>query len=481
MRNYILGGGVTGLAAGISSGLPVFEAVSEPGGICSSYYVRPGETERLHQAPADEEAYRFEIGGGHWIFGGDPTILQFLRTIAPMKTYYRRSSVYFADQERYVPYPIQNHLRYLGSDTVRQVLKELVEQPGDFSTMAEWMEQSFGPTLCRLFFNPFHDLYTAGLYKVIAPQDAYKSPVSLSHVIQGAFDDAPSVGYNVTFVYPAEGLNTLAQRMAGACDMRYGKRAVEIDVKNREVAFADGSSATYNALLSTLPLNSMLKMTGIQTEAKADPHTAVLVLNIGARRGEKCPDDHWLYNPDAKSGFHRVGFYSNVDRSFMPKSARADNNAVSIYVERAYRSGQKPTDAAAREYADNVVRELQEWGYITEAEVVDPTWIDVAYTWSYPNSQWKKQAMQQLEEHGIYSIGRYGRWVFQGIADSVRDGFYAGASFKTLDSTNKIIHINGAQQHKAATPEKVIVTGSGRAAAMANGGASRLAAKKPSN
>lgn len=469
MRNYILGGGVTGLAAGISSGLPVFEAVSEPGGICSSYYVRPGETKRLHQAPADEEAYRFEIGGGHWIFGGDPTILQFLRTIAPLKSYARRSSVYFADQERYVPYPIQNHLRFLDSDVVRQVLKELVNQPGEFSTMAEWMTQSFGPTLCRLFFNPFHDLYTAGLYKVIAPQDAYKSPVSLSHVIQGAFDDAPSVGYNVTFVYPAEGLNTLAQRMASACDMRYGKRVVEIDIKGKEVAFADGTSAAYNSLLSTLPLNAMLKMTGIQTEAQADPHTAVLVLNIGARRGEKCPDDHWLYNPDAKSGFHRVGFYSNVDRSFMPKSARADNNAVSIYVERAYLPNQKPTDAEVKAYADSVVRELQEWGYITEAEVVDPTWIDVAYTWSYPNSQWKKQALQQLEEHGIYSIGRYGRWVFQGIADSVRDGFYAGASFKTLEDRSKIIHMGDAQQRKRNGAEKIITTGKAASTARPNG------------
>ncbi|MEZ4732730.1 MAG: hypothetical protein R3E79_36970 [Caldilineaceae bacterium] len=455
MRSYILGGGVTGLAAGISSGLPVFEAVAEPGGICSSYYVRPGDRERLAQAPSDEEAYRFEIGGGHWIFGGDPTILQFLRTIAPMKSYQRRSSVYFADQEIYVPYPLQNNLRYLGGDVVRQVLKELVNQPGEFRTMGEWMAQNFGPTLCRLFFNPFHDLYTAGLYKVIAPQDAYKSPVSLSHVIQGAFDDAPSVGYNVTFVYPAEGLNVLAQRMASGCDIRYGKRAVEIDVKHREVAFADGSSVSYNTLLSTLPLNTMLQMTGIQTAAKADPHTSVLVLNIGARRGEQCPDDHWLYNPDAKSGFHRVGFYSNVDRSFLPKSARADNNAVSIYVERAYVGGEKPNEAEVQAYADNVVRELQDWGYITEAEVVDPTWIDVAYTWSYPNSPWKQQALQQLEEHGIYAIGRYGRWVFQGIADSVRDGFYAGASFKQLEDTSKIIHLGDAQHRKHAITGKV--------------------------
>ena len=79
-----------------------------------------------------------------------------------------------------------------------------------------------------------------------------------------------------------------------------------------------------------------------------------------------------------------------------------------------------------------MVKELQEWDYIREAEVVDPTWIDVAYTWSYPGSRWKQQAIQRLEEHNIYPIGRYGRWIFQGIADSIRDGFVAGSSFRAL-------------------------------------------------
>jgi protoporphyrinogen oxidase len=84
MQSFILGGGVTGLAAGLSSGLPLFEAAVEPGGICSSYYVRPGSQQRLAQAPSDENAYRFEIGGGHWIFGGDATILHFLRSVTPL-------------------------------------------------------------------------------------------------------------------------------------------------------------------------------------------------------------------------------------------------------------------------------------------------------------------------------------------------------------------------------------------------------------
>ena len=36
----VLGAGMTGLGAGLS-GLPVFEAAEDPGGICSSYYMRP--------------------------------------------------------------------------------------------------------------------------------------------------------------------------------------------------------------------------------------------------------------------------------------------------------------------------------------------------------------------------------------------------------------------------------------------------------
>lgn len=186
----------------------------------------------------------------------------------------------------------------------------------------------------------------------------------------------------------------------------------------------------YDTLISTLPLNKMMAMTGLHVSAQEDPHTSVLVLNIGALRGPNCPDDHWLYNPDATSGFHRVGFYSNVDRSFLPASARPRNEAVSIYVERAFVGGETLTQQEVEGYSKAVVQELQEWGYITEAEVVDPTWIDVAYTWSYPNSRWKQQAIQKLEDQSVYQVGRYGRWIFQGIADSIRDGFYAGSSFK---------------------------------------------------
>jgi protoporphyrinogen oxidase len=426
----ILGGGMTGLAAGLTSGLPVYEATEFPGGICSSYYMRPGSSERLHEAPSDGEAYHFEIGGGHWIFGGDPAILQFMKRIVGLEAYARKSSVHFPDRDLYVPYPLQNHLRFLGEKLSSRALMEMSRPANSCHTMKEWMQEYFGPTLCGLFFDPFHSLYTAGLFESIAPQDGYKSPVNLVLAIQGAFNDVPPVGYNTKFVYPKEGLNTLAQRMAKNCDVRYGKRAVRIDPKSRTVGFADGDSVEYDRLVSTLPLNDVMDMSGLAVDVPADPHSSVLVVNIGGKRGPRCPDDHWLYYAASRSGFHRVGFYSAVDRHFLPRSAREQNDRVSVYVERAYPAGARPSDAEQSAHMHSVVEELKDFGFITEAEVADPTWIQVAYTWSRPHSKWKEMALRRLEEHGIYQVGRYGRWIFQGIADSIRDGFYVGSSFK---------------------------------------------------
>jgi len=170
-------------------------------------------------------------------------------------------------------------------------------------------------------------------------------------------------------------------------------------------------------------------MAGLTVDEPPDPATSVLVLNLGARRGPRCPDDHWLYHPRTRAGFHRVGFYSNVDDSFLPRSARDNRDRVSIYVERSFRAGQRPSEAESQRYAQAVVSELSDWGFIGDVEVVDPTWIDVAYTWGMPGSQWKAKAIASLQSHDIYMVGRYARWTFQGIAESIRDGFYAGASF----------------------------------------------------
>jgi protoporphyrinogen oxidase len=410
MRTIVLGAGVTGIAAGRASDGVVYESCDRPGGLCASYYLSPG--------------YRFEIGGGHWIFGGDPSIRRLMRAATPMKTYRRRSAVYFSKQQRYVPYPLQNNLGHLEPAIAQQAAAEMAaaaaREPGrPAGSMKAWLTERFGPTLCDHFFYRFHELYTAGLYDRIAAQDDYKSPQRRGR------------GYNETFVYPIGGLDSLARRLAEPCVVAYGKRAVGIDIPRREVTFADGSGATYDALISTLPLNRTLELAGLDVAAEPDPYTSVLVLNIGATRGPAYPDHHWLYVADADSGFHRIGFYSNVDRSFVPAARSNGTPRESMYVERAYAGGVKPDAALIARYADDVIGELRRWAFIDAVEVLDASWIDVAYTWSWPGSVWRREALRALDDNRIHAAGRYGRWIFQGIADSIRDGLSSGARLRS--------------------------------------------------
>jgi protoporphyrinogen oxidase len=426
----ILGGGVTGLATGLASGWPVYEARESPGGICSSYYATKDGAKLLEQ-PEDGEAYRFEIGGGHWIFGGDPAVVRMIRSITPVESYERRSSVFLPQCNTRIPYPLQNHLAFLDENLRVKALAEMLTSPkGNPSCMAEWLEQSFGTTLLNLFFGPFHELYTAGLWKSIAPQDGYKSPVNVSLVVRGAYERTPPVGYNTSYLYPIEGLGTLAQRLADRCEIHYNKSVAAIDVCRKQIQFQDGSGHNYESLVVTLPLDKTMKMSNLEVDEEPDPSTAVLVLNIGAERGPQCPDDHWIYVPQSKTGFHRVGFYSNVDVSFLPASSRKTNDRVSIYVERAFRAGTRLNPQEIASYQADVVSELKEWGFIGRAEVTDPTWVEVAYTWSRPGSRWRNKALALLDKHDVVMTGRYGRWIFQGIADSIRDGLFVGAALR---------------------------------------------------
>ncbi len=427
MRVAVVGAGVTGLAVAMASRAPVFERADAPGGICRSYYLGPDGDGPHDRAPVGEEAFRFETGGGHWIFGGDPGVLELLGALCPFDRYERRASVRLGGLGITVPYPLQRHLELLGPELAARVGSELAGRADPAEpppTLAGWLDRSFGPTLCDLFFLPFHDRYTAGLTATVAPQDDDKSPAVASGAPPGP------IGYNAAFGYPRGGLDVLLAAMAGGCDVRYGKRLVGVDRSARVLQFGDGTEKGYDTLVSTLPLSEMVTLAGLELASGPDPHTSVLVLNIGAVRGPRCPGSHWEYEADSGAGFHRIGYYSNVDPSFLPRSERAGGRLVSLYVERAYPAGKPPTPGEVAGYASAVTAELQGRGTIGETLVVDPSWVDVAYTWRVPGSRWRDEALRALAGSGIRQVGRYGRWQFQGIAESVAEGWALGLELR---------------------------------------------------
>ncbi|MBN1793583.1 MAG: protoporphyrinogen oxidase-like protein [Candidatus Omnitrophica bacterium] len=419
-NSIILGGGITGLAAGVVSGYAVYEKKEIPGGLCASYYLTSGGTRTYERVSGD--SYRFEIGGGHWIFGATGPVERFLRNFAICREYKRSSGVLLSRFNKIIPYPLQYHLSYFPEDVQTRILKEINERHEHPAkkpvTLAEWLEGTFGPTLYELFFGPFHALYTDGLFTRVACSDTYKSPFDKSLIAREA-RPSEEIGYNTRFLYPEAGLDALISSMASRCDILYNKEAVRIDAKRKRVHFSDGTSRGYERLISTLPLHHTLYL------CRADlnepfAYTSVLVVNVGAQKGRTYPKEHWVYMPHTRSGFHRVGFYSNVDASFLP--ARASSTTGSLYIEKAFTGGTALSMDERQHIARSMIDEVTEMEFISSVDVYDVTWIDVGYTWNYPGSSWRERAIALLQEQDIFPLGRYGLWQFQGLAQSVEEG-----------------------------------------------------------
>lgn len=375
MKDIIIGAGFTGMAAGIRTGLPIYEAGKTAGGICGTY---------------EKNGFTFSSGGPHWIFPeGNGTGLEFIRTLSHLKEYERKSSVYY---NTFFPYPIQ---QYMQTDT------HALTQQGTFQC---WLQENFSPELNNMFFYPFNDKYTCGLYEETAQLDAYKTPKK------------GGTGTAVKFYDPEIGVNGVIAKMEDMCDIRYNSKFNMIDTKNKIAMCETGEIVRYDKIISTIPLDKMLEICGCKEFDL--PKTSVLVINIGAKPGLNCPKDHWVYTPFSKSGMHRVAFYSNVDRCKAPKGK------VGLSVEIATTDKFEDIDVRGKE--ENVLEEIHHWGWIKDFYTIDPTWVETAYSYVYKPED-RTNAIEWLKDRDIISTGRYGKWLFQGMTASIEDGLMLDA------------------------------------------------------
>lgn len=368
MKTVILGAGFTGLAAGIKTKAPIYEASEHAGGICRSYH---------------KDGFEFATGGGHWVFGKNKGY-DYIKSLVPLNEYKRKASVYYNAK---FPYPFQ---------TTAQ--KNIDWNDG---SLKHWLTYKFGIEQSNLFFHPFNEKYTAGLYNEVIQDDEYKTP------------PAGGVGFVSVFSDPVGGLGIVVDKMAEKCHITYKKRAVKINTEAKSVLFEDNEVVWYDKLISTIPLNQLLWMCG-----KRDfdlPYSSVLVLNIGAEPDVNLPDDHWLYVPFCKTNFYRIGFYSNVD------SSKAPEGMVSLSVEMAFPAEYDYEDLDIPFITQEVIKELQAWRFIGKVITTDPTWVKTAYTWLRDKDEAKKN-IEWLKERDIVSTGRYGKWKFQGFTQSIADG-----------------------------------------------------------
>jgi protoporphyrinogen oxidase len=329
-------------------------------------------------------------------------------------------------------HPVQVHLHGLPEDTIVKVIADFVEArqlpeeaPKNYS---EWLLASFGRTLAEQFpmryTRKYHTTDASNMTTDWLGPRIYRP--SLEEVIRGAISPtAPHEHYVNHFRYPSDGgFIRYLNKFLPMGDLHLNHKVTSLDPGARHLKFENGLAASYDVLISSVPLPELVRLLpGVPSEvARAAGllacSTCVLV-NIGVNR-EDLSKAHMTYFYDEDICFTRLGF------PHMLSSKNAPPGTGSIQAEIYFSSKYKPFSGTAEDWIKPVISDLRKVGLLREGdEVLSSKAMLLPYAniiFDLDRTAALKTVHGYLDELGIAYCGRYGDWGYLWTDESFVSG-----------------------------------------------------------
>lgn len=421
----IIGAGLTGLSTAYHleqrgfTDYKLFEKESEVGGLCRSVY---------------QDGFTFDYTG-HLLHVKDDYFRELITQLVGLdnlNSIFRKSFIY--SHQTYTNYPYQVNLYGLPTNVIVDCIQGYAQRPQKKSkpvTFHEWVLDNFGTGIAEHFFFPFQSKIFSYNLKKISPtwMGRFVPSTSLGQMIEGAIKKPvdpkeQQIGYNSHFFYPKQGgIQYWINQLAGFIDKQIytGFEVTHIDVKEKVVEFANGHREQYNTLVTSMPLDHLLRSLKDSSRTRLKPAAdkldcnSVINLNWGVAK-ENLSERHWIYYPEHKYPFYRIGFPHNFAPSMAPQGCS------SLYAEFSHvgKSKRYVTSQlqATREHIKKLFS-LSNSDVLTEKIITIPR-AYVLYThWREKNLP---KLLKRLQEHDIHSTGRYGAWKYSSMQEAVLDG-----------------------------------------------------------
>lgn len=418
----VLGGGPTGLGAA--------EELQRAGSADWSLHERDAAVGGLARSFVDPHGFTWDVGG-HVVFSHYPRFTALLdRLLAPDEWLHHERESWIHVGSGWVPYPFQNNVHRLPAEQQARCLEGLIEAALDARAggappahLGEYVRRTFGDGIAELFMRPYNEkvwgyplaeMSWSWIGERVAVPDPRRA---VRNAVLGR--DDVSWGPNNRFRFPRRGgtgaiWSALARTLPPE-RIALGSEAVAVDVDARTVTFADGASRRFDALVSTIPLTTLVRMTKVaRWEALASRlrHSSTHVVGVGLE-GRPCAaveDKCWMYFPEERFPFYRVTHFSR----YSPANVDDASRRWSLMAE-ACETPRRPVDRAT--LARDTVRGLVEAGLIEGAGQVTHTWthrVEHGYpTPTRERDEVLEELLPALAQRGIWSRGRFGGWRYE--------------------------------------------------------------------
>jgi len=425
----VIGAGPAGLGAALALGdsAIVLESGQTVGGLCGTLTL---------------EGAIFDLGG-HSFHTPHPVIRRLVFDALEMEEQTRDAWCWLNGE--WVRYPFQQHFSELADSDSRHACQIGLDTAGgwqDAANFDEYLDRRFGRGITELFMRPYNrKLWGADLTRldtewvaerVAAPVGTAESNMSESRRRSPLLREA-------VIAYPAKGgfgeiFQALARRVA---DLRFRQCVTSIDPQNSTLRTANGETASWRRIVSTLPLSALLRLipnvpTAISSavsELRAVPITLVMLVLDGRHETFR----QRIYCPDKNIIGHKIVLNHNSSRWLRTLPRHGVQVELSEFNPFSGRS------ADLRSLVKAVVAGLLRMGVISSPDYVRRTKV-LRIPFGYPvqtHSRGNIVALAQhwLSEHRIYTVGRFGEWAYVNSDEALYRGHCVGMKLALSEST----------------------------------------------
>jgi protoporphyrinogen oxidase len=399
----VLGGGVAGLMASLSTNAPVYEADREAGGAVASDHC---------------DGFTFDRGI-HVLQTTNQRILDRLQDLGVDFAIVDRSAhIHAFGKDTAYPFQINSTNLPIGRriHCVWAFLRRGSNPaPTDY---AGWIYRSIGRGFGDTFLIPYSEKFW-GVHPREMTFEWTENRVPKADVwkvLRGAvLSRNTRVGTNATFRYPRGpgGYGTVSEALRRALGDRLHAShcATRVDTERRLVHFDNGNSVRYRVLLSTIPLPILARIaTGVPPEVReavaALRTNSIMVVNLGIGRAD-ITTKHWIHFPEKDIAFFRISFPHNFSPDLTPPGMS------SVSCEVSYPTGSPPAREAL---IDRVFADLVRVGVLRgDDRIVVKHTRDIPFGYCiYDKARQAALPVIQrwLESVDIVPSGRYGLWTY---------------------------------------------------------------------
>lgn len=412
----IIGAGPTGLGAAWRlherghTNWVIYEAGAHAGGLASSV--------------VDSEGFTWDLGG-HVLFSHYPYFDRTMDRAVGNAWVMHVREAWVRMRDRWIPYPFQNNVWRLPEDEFRACLSGLEALHGRTerrkpATFREWLVASFGTGICDSFLLPYNRkvwAYDPSILNVEWVGERVPT-VDLPRIRENARlqRDDVSWGPNSTFRFPLHGGTGAIWRALSNLlpnQIRLNTQVAAIDARRRRLTLSTGDVETYDALVSTMPLDRLLTIiddrVDLEPLASRFVHSSSHIVGIGLRGrppadlATKC----WIYFPEPDVTFYRATVFSN----YSPNNAPPGHWSMMAEVSE---SPDKPVNGDT--LVDEVIDAMRRCRFIDPGSVTSRWHRRLEH--GYPTPWIGRDAVlnevdRALRAERIFSRGRFGAWKYE--------------------------------------------------------------------